>query len=89
MQLQIEAPTRPLFDPRVCQKPRRHYKITPRSKHPPGWQNARRFVKSLVVAQIGAQPYPSLGGWGPVMRYNRAYKALRDAYNVEDFPINP
>lgn len=80
----------PVFVPTYLTHPRRlgTYKITPRSKRPPNWQHAQRFVKALVVEQIGPAPKWHAPNFA-ALRYHSMYKRIRNAYMVEDFPINP
>lgn len=80
-----------MYDPRLCYKPRRleTYVYAPRTKFPPTWQGAQRFVKALVVARIGRPPYFQRWNVGPTLQYQRRYATLRAQIQAEDYPINP
>jgi hypothetical protein len=92
MYANLEPAREQLFKPADCYKPRRlsTYVYTPRTKVPPGWQAAQRFVRALVIDRIGQAPYYfGAGGLQAHRRYYAVYCKHRAAYMDEDFPINP
>ncbi len=89
--MNLEIAPQQMYDPLFCYKPRRleTYVYAPRTKFPPTWQGAQRFVKALIVGRIGRPPYYRQWDFQATRRYQAAYKALRAQIQAEDYPINP